>query len=503
MDDPNNEKSILLIVDDNPTNLGLLFEYLTNSGFKVLVALDGESTIEQVKYAKPDLILMDVMMPGIDGFETCSRLKGNPSTQDIPVIFMTALSETVDKVHGFNVGGVDYITKPIQAEEVLSRVQTHLKIRNLQKQLQQQNERLQHESKEHQQKAMKLEQVVLELQQTQAQLMQAEKISSLGRMIAGVAHEINNPVNFIYGNLECAKEYIQQLLGLLALYQQTYTNPTRQIVDQIEAIDLEFLKADLPKLLTSMKVGAERISQTVLLLRNFSRLNEAQLKLADIHEVIDSTLLILQKRLEATPSRPAIQVIKEYGNLPKVKCYASQLNQVFMNILANAVDALEELNVERLLAPRGVKPEAIASASAQVETLGDYMQPSNLQPATPCIWICTEVKKGVSVDAKAFTLKGEPGDSGDRIVIRIADNGSGMTENVRQRLFDPFFTTKPVGSGTGLGLAISYQIVVEKHKGQLRANSEVAKGSEFVIEIPLQQSDFSNCPQLCSRQPNG
>jgi signal transduction histidine kinase len=494
MDDPNNEKSILLIVDDNPTNLGLLFDYLTNSGFKVLVALDGDSTLEQVKYAKPDLILMDVMMPGIDGFEACSRLKANPSTQDIPVIFMTALSETVDKVHGFNVGGVDYITKPIQPEEVLSRVQTHLTIRNLQKQLQQQNERLQHESKEHQQKAMKLEQVVRELQQTQAQLLQAEKMSSLGRMIAGVAHEINNPVNFIYGNLECAKEYIQQLLGLLALYQQTYTNPTRQIVDQIEAIDLEFLKADLPKLLTSMKVGAERISQTVLLLRNFSRLNEAQLKLADIHEVIDSTLLILQKRLEATPSRPAIQVIKEYGNLPKVKCYASQLNQVFMNILANAVDALEELNVERLLSQRG---------EAQVESIGDYMQPFNLQPATPCIRICTEVIKGVSVDAKAFTLTGEPCDCGDRIVIRIADNGSGMTEHVRHRLFDPFFTTKPVGSGTGLGLAISYQIVVEKHKGQLRANSEVGKGSEFVIEIPLRQSDFSNSPQLCSTQPNG
>jgi signal transduction histidine kinase len=202
----------------------------------------------------------------------------------------------------------------------------------------------------------------------------------------------------------------------------------------------------------------------------------------------------LQKRLEATPSRPAIQVIKEYGNLPKVKCYASQLNQVFMNILANAVDALEELNVERLLSQRG---------EAQVESIGDYMQPFNLQPATPCIRICTEVIKGVSVDAKAFTLTGEPCDCGDRIVIRIADNGSGMTEHVRHRLFDPFFTTKPVGSGTGLGLAISYQIVVEKHKGQLRANSEVGKGSEFVIEIPLRQSDFSNSPQLCSTQPNG
>lgn len=509
MNNQNNEESILLIVDDNPTNLAVLFEYLTHSGFKVLVALDGESTIAQVKYAKPDLILMDVMMPGIDGFETCSRLKANPSTQDIPVIFMTALSDTVDKVHGFNVGGVDYITKPIQSEEVLSRVQTHLTIQNLQKKLQEQNERLQQESNERQQKALKLEQVVRELQQTQVQLMQAEKMSSLGRMIAGVAHEINNPVNFIYGNLECAKEYIQQLLGLLNLYQHTYANPTVQIANQIEAIDLEFLKADLPKLLTSMKVGAERISQTVLLLRNFSHLNEAQLKLADIHEGIDSTLLILQKRLEATARRPAVQVIKEYGNLPKVTCYASQLNQVFMNILANAVDALEQRHGQWGMS-NGEERVCINRKNKQeVSTLYPYPYPenfqfpiSNSQFPTPTIRIRTEVIKGVSVDTKARSVRGEPCDSSDRLVIRITDNGSGMTETVHQRLFDPFFTTKPVGSGTGLGLAISYQIVVEKHKGQLLANSEMGKGSEFVIEIPVRQSDFSSSPQLCSSQPN-
>ncbi len=500
MNEPNNEESILLIVDDNPTNLGILFEYLTNSGFKVLVALDGESTIEQVKYAKPDLILMDVMMPGIDGFETCSRLKANLSTQDIPVIFMTALSDTVDKVHGFNVGGVDYITKPIQSEEVLSRVQTHLTIRNLQKKLQEQNDRLQHESDERQQKALKLEQVVRELQQTQAQLMQAEKMSSLGRMIAGVAHEINNPVNFIYGNLECAKEYIQQLLGLIALYQQTYINPTRQIADHIESIDLEFLKADLPKLLTSMKVGAERISQIILLLRNFSHLNEAQLKLADIHEGIDNTLLILQKRLEATARRPAIQVIKEYGNLPKVKCYANQLNQVFMNILTNAVDALEQSHGEWRMSHGeervGVKGKDKQEASFNPDSEDFQFSIPNSQFPTPTIRISTEVIEGVSVDAKALSIRGELCERGDRVVIRITDNGSGMTELVRQRVFDPFFTTKPVGSGTGLGLAVSYQIVVEKHKGQLLANSEIGKGSEFMIEIPLDQHDCSGCSQL-------
>lgn len=283
--------------------------------------------------------------------------------------------------------------------------------------------------------AQQLEVTLANLQQTQAQLIQTEKMSSLGQLVAGVAHEINNPVNFIYGNLIHVDHYIQDLLVLVNLYQKNYPQTNKEIQAWIKDIDLNFLIADLPKTLSSMKIGSERIREIVLTLRNFSRLDEAEMKPVNIHEGIDSTLLILQHRIQNKSQTPAVEIIKEYGDLPLVECYAGQLNQVFMNILSNAIDALLE----------------------------------NKQNKN-CITIRTQVKNTHWVS------------------ISIKDNGIGIKPEVKNRLFDPFFTTKPVGKGTGLGLSISYQIIVDKHGGKIECISELGQGAEFRIEIPVQQN---------------
>ncbi|WP_414519607.1 ATP-binding protein [Nostoc sp. PCC 9305] len=285
------------------------------------------------------------------------------------------------------------------------------------------------------QKNIVLKQTLQELRLTQSQLIQKEKMSSLGQLVAGIAHEINNPVNFIYGNLKHTDDYTQQLLWLLQLYQKYYPYPEPEIQNAKEEADIEYLTEDLPKMLTSMKIGASRIREIVLSLRIFSRLDEAEFKIADIHEGIDSTLLILQYRLKSQSHRPQITVIKDYGEIPKIQCFAGQLNQVFMNILANAIDALEEAF------QNGLCPEPIIRISS------------------------TQVN--------------------ETVVVHIADNGTGIPEAIQSHLFDPFFTTKPVGKGTGMGLSISYQIITEKHGGSLQCISLPEQGAEFVITIPI------------------
>jgi len=306
--------------------------------------------------------------------------------------------------------------------------------------------------------AAQLEKTLYELQQAQTQLIQTEKMSSLGQLLAGVAHEINNPVNFIYGNLSHANNYTQDLLELVRLYQWHYPNPNSEILDQTDAIDLNFLAADLPKIMASMKVGAERIRSLVLSLRNFSRLDQMKMKPVDLHEGLENTLLILQHRFKANANFPGIKLIKNYGELPAVECFSGQINQVFMNVISNAVDALEE-HFSFLTREQGLGREWSPQSPTAVP----------INPLlSPVIIITTAISSNQS-----------------KVLIRIADNGPGMTEAVKKHIFDPFFTTKPVGKGTGLGLAISYQIVVDKHNGAMRCVSEPGQGTEFLIEIPI------------------
>jgi len=292
-----------------------------------------------------------------------------------------------------------------------------------------------------------LQKTLLDLQQAQSSLIQAEKMSSLGQLVAGVAHEINNPVNFIHGNLAYVDSYTKDLINLVNFFQEGFPFEDIQIKEYIKEIDLEFLREDLPKVLRSMKIGTERIRQIILTLRNFSRLDEADKKLVDIHEGIDSSLLILQSRTNSASSKSGIEIIKDYGDIPLVECYAGQLNQVFMNIISNAIDALYE-------------QEANSYKSNQKIVAGKII-------------ISTRVINN------------------DHISIRFQDNGVGIPEQVKPRLFDPFFTTKQVGQGTGLGLSISYKIITEKHGGRLYCLSEIGHGAEFVVEIPLQSSSIA------------
>ncbi|MGB3403157.1 MAG: MASE1 domain-containing protein [Microcoleaceae cyanobacterium] len=357
------------------------------------------------------------------------------------------------------------LTTLMMSALVQERTQAELNLLDMNHQLE---NRVHHRTLELQQANLDLQKVLQDLQQTQAHLIQTEKMSSLGHLVSGIAHEINNPVSFIYGNLVPATQYINDIFDLLDLYQEKYSNPDEEIEDKVEEIDLEYIQTDLPQLLSSMQNGAKRISKIVLGLRNFSRLDESESKAVNLHDGIDNALLLLQHRLSVNQACASIQVIKNYQPLPDIYCHAGQLNQVFLNVLSNGIDALED----------AIKSHAL--------------NPS--QPYQPRLEISTHFyaeKHNDSSNSSAVTGSVSSSDSSQSlapvngVLITIADNGLGIAEDIKASVFNPFFTTKPVGQGTGLGLAISYQIVVQQHQGQLWFESVPGQGTTFLIALPL------------------
>ncbi|NEQ37986.1 MAG: hybrid sensor histidine kinase/response regulator [Okeania sp. SIO3I5] len=418
----------ILVVDDVPANLKAIVQTLTDEGYEVSTAISGERALKQISYDLPDLILLDIQMPGIDGFETCKRLKENPETKHIPVIFMTSLSDSESIVKGFTLGAVDYITKPFQAVEVLARVKTHIHLEQLRKNLE----------KEVANKTNELTQALEQLKITfKTQLIKTEKMSEIGELMAGIANELNHPIGSIHSNSYHMETYIKNLLQHLSLYQQNYPNPVAEIIKSAEDIDLDFISQDLPNMITAMMASSERIKYLSSSLRTFGKKASFQ-----IHENIDHTLLILNHRLKANQYHPAIEVVKKYGDLPKIECFPGQLNQVFMNLISHAIDAINEFGKKIGFSHFKVEPKII------IQTLMN-------QDKT-------------------------------KVIIIIKDNGVGMSEEARRTVFDQVVNNKTVAKGTGLGLSITHKIVVENHHGKLCCESALNQGSEFILELPIE-----------------
>ncbi len=414
----------ILIVDDKLENIRLLSDFLSKLNYQIRKAINGQSALMAVNILPPDLILLDINMPIMDGYEVCKILKNDPKTSSIPIIFLSAGSDINDKIQAFNVGGVDYITKPFHLEEVRARVQTQLTVQFLQNELKYKNEQLQN--------------TITKLQTTQYELIQKEKLVNANRITAGISHEINNPLNFILGNLNPAFEYSQTLINIIQYYQQAFPEKTLEISNLVEDIDIEFLIQDFKKIMDSIRTGAKRIHSVVSAMHIFSGLNQSGIKQVNICECIDSVIITLSDQITSTDESSLILICKNYQSTPTLMSYANLFNQALTNIIQNAIDSFE------------------SDLSAMRDSL-----------FKPTIWITVKTSEI------------------NQIIISIKDNGIGILEENKSHLLEPFFTTKPVGKGVGLGLFTSHQIITEIYKGTLTYHNSSEGGSEFVINIPI------------------